>query len=95
MLRPSLVQQTNQTEIQHTTEPPAVVLYNQTAVTAAEYVGRLHVSDKQVTLHAVRMADEGSFTVLDREGKVRRRSCLNIRGEERSVLRCILSGSVD
>ncbi|XP_042291359.1 uncharacterized protein [Thunnus thynnus] len=77
--RPSLVQQTNQSDIQHATEPPAVVLYNQTAVTAEEYVGRLSVSEKRVTLHAVRMADEGSFTVLDREGKVRRRNCLNIR----------------
>lgn len=77
--RPSLVQQTNQSDIQHATEPPSVVLYNQTAVTAEEYVGRLSVSEKRVTLHAVRMADEGSFTVLDREGKVRRRNCLNIR----------------
>ncbi|KAM7384738.1 hypothetical protein PAMA_011883 [Pampus argenteus] len=78
--RPSLVQHTtNHTEMQHTTEPPAVVLYNQTAVTAEEYAGRLRVTEKQVALHAVRMSDEGSFTVLDREGKVRRRNCLNVR----------------
>ncbi|XP_044027776.1 uncharacterized protein LOC122864431 [Siniperca chuatsi] len=76
--RPSLVQ-ANQTETQHTTEPPPVVLYNQTAVSAEEYVGRLSVSEKRVTLHSVRMTDEGSFTVLDREGKVRRRNCLNVR----------------
>lgn len=88
MVRPILVQ-ANQTE--HTTEPPPVVLYNQTAVSAEEYVARLRVTEKQVTLHSVRMTDEGSYTVLDREGKVRRRNCLNVRGEERSVLRCILS----
>ncbi|XP_071355426.1 uncharacterized protein [Trachinotus anak] len=76
--RPSLVQ-VNQTEIQQTTEPPPVVLYNQTGVTAEEYVGRLSVSEKRVTLHSVRMTDEGSFTVLDRESKVRRRNCLNVR----------------
>lgn len=76
--RPSLIQP-NQTEVQHATEPPSVVLYNQTAVTAEEYVGRLSVSEKRVTLHSVRMTDEGSFTVLDREGKVRRRNCLNVR----------------
>uniref|UniRef100_UPI0037E71077 uncharacterized protein n=1 Tax=Semicossyphus pulcher TaxID=241346 RepID=UPI0037E71077 len=76
--RPSLIQP-NQTEIHHATEAPAVVLYNQTAVTAEEYAGRLSVSDKRVTLHSVRMTDEGSFTVLDREGKVRRRNCLNVR----------------
>lgn len=85
MLRPSLIQ-ANQTEMQHTTEPPPVVLYNQTAVSAEEYVGRLSVSEKRVALHSVRMTDEGSFTVLDREAKVRRRNCLNVRGEERSVL---------
>lgn len=60
-----------------------MILYNQTAVTAEEYVGRLTVSEKRVTLHSVRMTDEGSFTVLDREGKARRRNCLNVRGEER------------
>lgn len=81
MIRPSLVQ-ANQSEIQQTTEPPPVVVYNQTAVSAEEYVGRLSVSEKRVTLHSVRMTDEGSFTVLDREGKVRRRNCLNVRGEE-------------
>lgn len=62
-----------------------MVLYNQTAVLAEEYVGRLVVSEQKVTLHAVRMTDEGSFTVLDREGKVRRRNCLNVRGEPGSV----------
>ncbi|XP_062266230.1 uncharacterized protein LOC133972680 [Platichthys flesus] len=76
--RPSLIQ-ANQTETQQTTEPPPVVLFNQTAVSAEEYVGRLSVSEKQVTLHSVRMMDEGSFTVLDHEGKIRRRNCLNVR----------------
>lgn len=68
-------------EIQQTADPPPVVLYNQTVVSAEDYVGRLSVSEKRVMLHSVRMTDEGSFTVLDREGKVRRRNCLNVRGE--------------
>nr|XP_019964023.1 PREDICTED: uncharacterized protein LOC109643365 [Paralichthys olivaceus] len=76
--RPSLIQ-SNQTEIQQTTEPLPVVLYNQTAVSADEYVGRLSVTEKLVTLHLVRMTDEGSFTVLDHEGKIRKRNCLNVR----------------
>ncbi|XP_058474524.1 uncharacterized protein LOC131447087 [Solea solea] len=77
--RPSPVH-VNQTEIHHhTTEAPPVLLYNETGVLADDYVGRLSVSEKRVTLHAVRMMDEGSFTVLDREGKVRRRNCLNVR----------------
>ncbi|XP_020502267.1 uncharacterized protein [Labrus bergylta] len=80
--RPSLVQP-NQTEVHHAMdESPPVVLYNQTAVTAEEYVRRLSVSEKRVTLHPVRMTDEGSFTVLDREGKVRRRNCLNVRAHQ-------------
>ncbi|KAI3358840.1 hypothetical protein L3Q82_015236 [Scortum barcoo] len=76
--RPSPVS-ANQTGMQHTTEAPPVVLYNQTAVSAEKYVGRLSVSEKRVTLHSVRMTDEGSYTVLDRDAKVRRRNCLNVR----------------
>ncbi|KAK5854716.1 hypothetical protein PBY51_004888 [Eleginops maclovinus] len=83
--RPALTQP-NQTEIHHTTEPPTRVLYNQTAVLAEEYVGRLSVSEKKITLHSVKMTDEGSFTVLDREGKVRKRNCLNVR-EHQEFLR--------
>lgn len=70
---------TNHTEIQHATEPPPIVLYNQTMVLVEEYVGRLTVSEKRVALHSVRMSDEGSFTVLDRDGKERRKNCLNVR----------------
>lgn len=80
MSRPSLVK-VNQTVLEHTTEPPPVLLYYNKTVTAEEYVGRLSVSEKKVALHSVRMTDEGSFTVLDREGKVRIRNCLNVRGE--------------
>ncbi|XP_076609950.1 uncharacterized protein LOC143334882 [Chaetodon auriga] len=90
--RPSLIQ-VNQTELHHATEPPPVVLYNQTAVLAQEYVGRLSVSEKRVTLHAVRMTDEGSFTVLDREGKVRRRNCLNVR-EHQNFLQLSYGGNL-
>ena len=71
-----------------------MVLYNQTAV-LPDYVGRLSVSEKRVTLHSVRMTDEGSFTVLDREGKVKRRNCLNVRGDERFELCCHLSTLID
>ncbi|KAK2920777.1 uncharacterized protein [Channa argus] len=76
--RPSLVQ-ANQTGMLQATEPPAILLYNTSAVLAEEYVGRLSVSEKRVTLHSVKMTDEGCFTVKDREGKVKRRNCLNVR----------------
>ncbi|XP_069575241.1 uncharacterized protein [Brachyistius frenatus] len=61
------------------TEPPPVVLYNKTTVLVDEYVGRLSVFEKKVVLHSVRMTDEGSFTVLDREGNIKMRNCLNVR----------------
>lgn len=74
--------QVNQSEMQHTTEPPPVVLYNQLEVVGEEYVNRLRVSEKLVVLHSVRMTDEGSFTVKDGEGKVRIRNCLNVRDHQ-------------
>lgn len=79
--RPSPAQ-VNQTEGIPVTEPPPILLYNMSTVTAEEYVGRLSVTDKRVMLHSVRMTDEGSFTVRDRQGAVKGRSCLNVRGEE-------------
>ncbi|TKS89122.1 hypothetical protein D9C73_022447 [Collichthys lucidus] len=90
--RRSLVQP-NQTDMHHATESPPVVLYNQTAVSAEEYVGRLSVSEKRVTLHSVKMTDEGSFTVLDRENKIRRRNCLNVR-EHQNFLHLSYGGNL-
>ncbi|XP_027142434.1 uncharacterized protein LOC104929041 isoform X1 [Larimichthys crocea] len=90
--RRSLVQP-NQTDIHHATESPPVVLYNQTAVSADEYVGRLSVSEKRVTLHSVKMTDEGSFTVLDHENKIRRRNCLNVR-EHQNFLHLSYGGNL-
>lgn len=81
--RPSLVR-VNETVVPHTSEPPPVVLYNKTTVLGEDYVSRLRVSERQVVLHSVRMMDEGSFTVLDRDGHTKMRSCLNVRGEEMS-----------
>ncbi|KAK7899340.1 hypothetical protein WMY93_020193 [Mugilogobius chulae] len=60
------------------TEPPPVLLYNQ-SVLLEEYEGRLTVTEKKVTLRSVRMSDEGSFTVLDKNEKVKRKNCLNVR----------------
>lgn len=74
--RPSAVP-TNQTDTVPT-EPPPVLVFNGT-VLLEEYEGRLSVSERKVTLRSVRMSDEGSYTVMDRTGKVRRRNCLNVR----------------
>ncbi|KAJ8000077.1 hypothetical protein DPEC_G00201110 [Dallia pectoralis] len=65
--------QVNQTTV------PAVTLLQGGSVLAEDYKGRLNVSETRVTLRSVRGTDEGSFNVLDQEGKVRRRSCLNVK----------------
>lgn len=83
--RPRL-DQGNLTLMHRLTMTPPLVMYNQTTVLAAEYAGRLIVSEKRVMLHSVRMADEGSYMVLDRDGKIQRRNCLIVRGEERSLV---------
>ncbi|KAL0962372.1 hypothetical protein UPYG_G00339220 [Umbra pygmaea] len=69
----------SQAQFNESTEPPAVVLLNQSSIIAQEYKGRLSVSEKRVSLSMVRGTDEGSFTVLDHQGRVKRRSCLNVK----------------
>lgn len=91
-LRPTLIK-INETNVQHASEPPPVVLYNSTTVLGEDYVGRLIVSEKQVTLHSVRMLDEGSFTVLDRGGHVKMRNCLNVKGEQASERSIVMERS--
>uniref|UniRef100_A0A3Q2YRM0 Uncharacterized LOC109516382 n=1 Tax=Hippocampus comes TaxID=109280 RepID=A0A3Q2YRM0_HIPCM len=77
--RPGPVRHVNHSDFLHATEPPAALLFRHTLVLADAYAGRLSVTDKSVALHSVKMADEGSFTVRDHEGKVRRRNCLHVR----------------
>lgn len=81
--RPGL-DQGNHTLMHRHAKTPPLVMYNWTTMLAAGYAGRLIVSEKRVMLHSVRMTDEGSYMVLDRDGKVQGRNCLNVRGEEHS-----------
>lgn len=81
--RPGL-DQGNHTLMHRHTKTPPLVMYNWTTMLVAGYAGRLIVSEKRVMLHSVRMSDEGSYMVLDRDGKVQGRNCLNVRGEEHS-----------
>ncbi|XP_062841659.1 uncharacterized protein LOC134301048 [Trichomycterus rosablanca] len=62
-----------------TAEPPAHILLNQSTIPVEEYMNRLNANEKRVTLHSVTGADEGSYTVLDSDGKVRKRTCLNVK----------------
>ncbi|KAJ8389462.1 hypothetical protein AAFF_G00120000 [Aldrovandia affinis] len=73
--RPSAVQP-NQTS------DPMVLLLNQTWVPTEEYTGRLSASERRVSLHTVTGTDEGSYTILDSEGIVRKRTCLNVKDHQ-------------
>ncbi|XP_043093045.1 uncharacterized protein LOC122342913 [Puntigrus tetrazona] len=65
-----------------TTEVPPVLLLNQTGVPSLEYERRLSVGEKRVNLHLVTGADEGSYTVIDSDEKVRLRACLNVKDHQ-------------
>ncbi|XP_077599698.1 uncharacterized protein LOC144214861 [Stigmatopora nigra] len=65
---------------------PAALLFRHTLVLADAYAGRLSVTERAVELRSVGVADEGSFTVRDAQGKVRRRNCLHVR-EHQDFLR--------
>uniref|UniRef100_A0A8C2HFA9 Uncharacterized protein n=1 Tax=Cyprinus carpio TaxID=7962 RepID=A0A8C2HFA9_CYPCA len=65
------------TPVNQTTEVPPVLLVNQTGIPTQEYEDRLTVGEKRVNLHLVTGADEGSYTVVDSDEKVRLRACLN------------------
>ncbi|XP_061679813.1 uncharacterized protein LOC133502717 [Syngnathoides biaculeatus] len=69
-------------DLELATEPPAALLLRRSLVVADAYAGRLSVSERSVALRSVKMADEGSFTVRDREGKIRRRNCLHVRAHQ-------------
>ncbi|XP_063040846.1 uncharacterized protein LOC134435730 [Engraulis encrasicolus] len=65
--------------INQTTESPPVVLLNQSSTPVEEYKGRLTVNHKEVTLHKMTGMDEGSYTILDSNGKAQMRTCLNVK----------------
>lgn len=65
--------------INHTTESPPLVLMNQSSSPVEDYKNRITVNAKSVTLHKVTGMDEGSYTVLDMDGKIRMRNCLNVK----------------
>ncbi len=69
------------THVNQTTEEPPVLLLNRTSIPTQEYERRLNVDEKRVNLHLVTGADEGSYTVVDSDEKVRLRACLNVKGK--------------
>lgn len=70
------------TPFNQTTEAPHVLLLNQTGIPTQEYQDRLTVDEKTVKLLVVTGADEGSYTVVDSDEKVRLKDCLNVRDHQ-------------
>lgn len=60
---------------------PALVLLTSTGMAREGYQGRISVNERHVILSTVTGADEGSYTVRDAEGDIKRKVCLNVRGE--------------
>lgn len=60
---------------------PVTVLLNQSLTPTEDYKTRLRASEQRVSLHGVTRADEGSYTILDSEMKVKKKMCLNVKGE--------------
>lgn len=63
------------------TSRPALVLMNQEEYQAG-YENRISVTESEVTLQSVIGADEGSYTILDADGKIQKKVCLNVKGED-------------
>ncbi|XP_061111884.1 uncharacterized protein LOC133137568 [Conger conger] len=61
------------------------LLLNQSRTPGEEHKARLTVSEKKVSLHTVTGSDEGSYTILDSDGKVRKRTCLNVKEHQNFV----------
>ncbi|CAL8247427.1 unnamed protein product [Lota lota] len=61
------------------TSRPALVLMTSTGLSRDGYQGRISVNDRHVSLSATTGADEGSYTVRDAGGMVKRKVCLNVQ----------------
>ncbi|KAI1901948.1 hypothetical protein AGOR_G00039680 [Albula goreensis] len=75
------------------TSDPVVLLLNHTWEPTEEYKGRLTATERRVSLHGVTGSDEGSYTMLDSEGKVRKRTCLNVK-EHQNFVRLPYAGTL-
>lgn len=66
---------------------------NQTSVQAEElvkdgtsrenYKERIEITPQKFTLRAVTVVDEGSYIFTDSTGKIKKKICLNVKGESR------------
>ncbi|KAK1795362.1 hypothetical protein P4O66_010540, partial [Electrophorus voltai] len=64
------------------TSEPAMELLDSFRNPQPGYENRLVITEQRLVLHAVTGADEGSYTITDSDGKVSKKICLNVKGEE-------------
>ncbi|XP_026226319.1 uncharacterized protein si:dkeyp-77h1.4 [Anabas testudineus] len=69
---------------------PALVLLTRSGTSREGYEGRISVTERYVTLSAVMGADEGSYTVRDDSGVIRRKVCLNVKDHQ--IFQTLLDG---
>lgn len=60
---------------------PALVVLTAVGVATSSYQGRITVGERAITLNAVTGADEGSYTIMDGNGAIKKKVCLNVKGE--------------
>lgn len=63
------------------TSLPAVKLLNNDGTPKENYEDRISVTSQKFSLQAVTVADEGSYTFSDSNGKVKKKICLNVKGK--------------
>lgn len=65
------------------TSVPAVELVKVDGTFKEDYKERIEITPQKFTLRAVTGVDEGSYTFSDSNGKVKKKICLNVKGESR------------
>ncbi|KAM4736021.1 uncharacterized protein FYW61_006330 [Anableps anableps] len=85
------------------TSRPALVVLTATGDSTEPYRGRINVSERSITISAVTGVDEGSYTVRDNKGVIKRKVCLNVKehktfvtlsSDERLKINLILNSSL-
>ncbi|KAJ3597323.1 hypothetical protein NHX12_000851 [Muraenolepis orangiensis] len=61
------------------TSRPALVLMTSAGLSRDGYHGRITVSERHVSLSTATGADEGSYTIRDAEGNIKKKVCLNVQ----------------
>ncbi|KAK2844776.1 hypothetical protein Q5P01_011435 [Channa striata] len=64
------------------TSRPGQVLLTRTGMSREGYEGRISTTEHHVTLSTVTGADQGSYTVRDKDGVIKTKGCLNVRDHQ-------------